>query len=181
MNIADLLKHASPDVLELNGGVLAPQQPAASADNALRGAANKAAGDAFEQRLDAYHARLRESYRAVVEKTNPPMRYVGNGRYVPVGSAIVDYVGHTWGGKGIHFDAKVRSDEQGFSIAQRDMHQLEWLWLVAEYGCYAGYLVYWTAHDTVCWHPVQTVDGQRIRYEDGAPLDGVDWFDEVIP
>lgn len=142
-----------------------------------RGATNKAAGEAFQQELDMYHASLQRDGLAVVHRTDPPTRYIGDGRWVVVGKGPVDYIAFTGFGV-VVFDAKVRAG-QAYSISGgdgSDLHQLGWLRSVAPFVAAAGYLVRWTAADEVRWHDVDSVDGQRVRMADGVAVEGVRWY-----
>lgn len=79
-----------------------------------QGAASKAQGKLFEDRLDAAFARYRESGFAIIEKTPEPMRpteSLGNGRFVAYfeKKAQPDYKGTIKGGRTVMFEAKFTS------------------------------------------------------------------------
>ena len=79
-----------------------------------QGAASKAQGTLFEDRLDAAFARYRESGFAIIEKTPEPMRpteSLGNGRFVAYfeKKAQPDYKGTIKGGRTVMFEAKFTS------------------------------------------------------------------------
>lgn len=146
----------------------------AKARATLRGKANQAAGETFQKQLDAYHEELRHSGLAIVYRTDPPTRRTRTG-LVATGTGPVDYIAFTRGGP-VHFDAKVRSDAQGFTVRRKELHQLDWLHSLNAYGHRCGYVVMWTAHGVACWHPLASIDDRRIRYADGVALDGVRWM-----
>lgn len=163
---------------QLLRSVLSDKQAAAQ----QRGAVNKANGEAFQQELDMYHVMLQRDGLAVVHRTDPPIRYVGDGHWVVVGKGPCDYIAFTSFGT-VVFDAKVRSGT-AYSVSGADgsdLHQLAWLRSVAPFVAAAGYVVRWTDVDEVRWHDVATVDGQRVRMTDGVALNGCKWYDLLNP
>lgn len=170
---------AGSDVVIIDDGLPTGGAVLHADDNALRGRNNRIAGEQLEHELNAYHWQIETDGLAVVRKMDLPTRYNGNGTVVVTGSAIVDYVAFLAGGHSVHFDAKSRASNQGFSVSARDLHQLDWLRRVAALGHPAGYVVRWTAYSETRWHDVSTVDGQRVRYDDGLPLCGVEWLTVV--
>ncbi len=77
----------------------------------LQGAASKAQGRWFEERLDAAFARYRKNGFAIIEKTPEPMRPVqslGGGKFVAFfeKKAQPDYKGIIKGGRTVMFEAK---------------------------------------------------------------------------
>lgn len=145
---------------------------------AERNADNRAKGEALQQRLDAYHARLQADGVALVHRTDPPVRYKGDGNWVVVGKGPVDYIAFC-AGFCVIFDAKVRSGT-GYTVAKAERHQLQFLRDAAALGHVAGYLVEWCDHDTVRWHDVATGIGYRLRMADGEALNGVNWHSHAL-
>lgn len=143
-------------------------------DQTERNVANRQEGIDFEKRLDAYHAELMLTKKAMVMRTNPKIRMIGPGRAAIVGKGEVDYVAFLPDGRGVHFDAKSRTDK-AFSIGTDFEHQLTWLRTAHAFGYAAGLLVYWRDHGDVRWHGVQTFD-KRVRRDDGQPVSGVEWL-----
>lgn len=190
-NIDDVLKR-SPDTGVIDGGQIvrhlppqargdAAQQLSAiirerrsEATVAERNADNRAKGEALQQRLDAYHARLQVEGVAMVHRTDPPVRYKGDGNWIVVGKGPVDYIAFC-AGFTVVFDAKVRSGN-GYTVAKAERHQLRFLRDAAVLGHRAGYVIEWCDHDTVQWHDIATVAGYRLRMADGIALNGVDWY-----
>jgi len=148
-----------------------------SASNQQRGRANKAAGDAFQRELDLYHAQLYRDGVALVYRTDPPVRYAGDGKWIVTGKGPVDYLAITKGGV-VGFDAKVRTGD-AFSIGMGSMHQLHWLRDLAFLDNVGGYVVRWSDYDQARWHDVSTVDGKRVRMSDGILIDGAKWLDVI--
>lgn len=144
----------------------------------LRGRDNRAAGEAFQDELDIYHRQLLLDGVALVHRTDPPMRYIGDGHWVPTGKGPVDYLAIVAGLGVVAFDAKVRSGT-AFSIGAKDEHQLQWLRDTVAVGGIAGYLVRWSDYNEVRWHPVATVDGKRVKIAHGTYCDGCQWLDTV--
>ena len=143
-------------------------------DKAARNAANRQEGEAFEKRLDGYHAELMATNQAQVMRTNPKIRMTGANSAIVVGKAECDYVALLNDGRVVAFDAKSRQDH-AFSIGTDFSHQMTWLRKACDYGHGAGLLVYWKEYNECRWHPVQTFD-KRVRMADGAPIIGVEWL-----
>lgn len=144
----------------------------------LRGRANREAGEAFQQELDIYHRELLRDGIALVLRTDPPMRYIGSGHWVPVGKGAVDYIATIAGYSPVAFDAKVRAGT-AFTIGRDEEHQLQWLQDHASLDYPAGYLVRWSDYDEVRWHPVETVIGKRVKIAHGHLCDGCRWLDAI--
>jgi len=150
-----------------------PAPSAAHIENQRRGRENQATGAAFQDELDIYHAGLTRSRTALVYRTDPAIRYAGDGLWRVVGKGPVDYLAITMDYV-IGFDAKVRTGD-AFSIGE--VHQLAWLKDMASLDQLAGYLVRWSDYDEVRWHPVGTVDGKRVRRGEGRLCEGVRWLE----
>ena len=76
-----------------------------------QGAASKAQGKLFEDRLDAAFARYRESGFAIIEKTPEPMQPIkdlGGGKFIAhyTSTAQADFKGFLKGGRAVNFEAK---------------------------------------------------------------------------
>lgn len=138
-----------------------------------RNTRNQAHGKRFEDWLIDYHAELEARHLARVMRTNPKIRVTGPGRAVIIGKGEVDFVAFLANGKVVHFDAKSRQKD-AFSL--EDEHQVDWLRNQAAYGHTAGYLVYWSDHDQVRWHPIETIE-KRVRLKEGSPVNDVAWLD----
>lgn len=145
----------------------------------LRGATSKSSGAAFQAELDIYHAALYRDGLAMVHRTDPPIRYAGDGKWYVIGQGPVDYIAFLAGGRMVVFDAKVRAGD-AFSVGTDEMHQLAWLKDAARLGHAAGYVVRWGDYDVVRWHGVASVDGKRVRMADGAECDGCKWLDCTV-
>lgn len=143
-------------------------------EQAARNAANRQEGEAFEKRLDGYHAELMATNQAQIMRTNPKIRMTGPGRAAIVGKGECDYVALLSDGRVVMFDAKSRASN-AFSIGADFEHQMTWLRKVCDYGHGAGLLVYWKEYSECRWHPVQTFD-KRVRMADGVPIIGVEWL-----
>lgn len=141
-----------------------------------RNTLNQIRGKSFEDRLLAYHAELEARHLARVMRTNPKIRVTGPGMAVIIGKGEVDFVAFLANGKVIHFDAKSRQKD-AFSL--EDEHQVDWLRNQAAYGHTSGYLVYWSDHDEVRWHPIETIE-KRVRLKEGTPVRGVNWLDLFV-
>jgi len=151
--------------------------PPVSAANQQRGRENKAVGDAFQEELDIYHASLYRDGLALVYRTDPPVRYAGDGKWIVTGKGPVDYIAITKIGV-VGFDAKSRVGD-GFSIGIDSLHQLHWMRDLVDLDNTAGFVVRWSDYEQVRWHDVSTVYGQRVRMADGVLLDGVKWLDAI--
>lgn len=143
-------------------------------EQSARNAANRQEGEAFEKRLDGYHAELMATNQAQIMRTNPKIRMTGPGRAAIVGKGECDYVALLSDGRVVTFDAKSRASN-AFSIGTDFEHQMTWLRKAWDYGHAAGLLVYWKEYNECRWHPVQTLD-KRVRMADGVPVDGVEWL-----
>lgn len=148
------------------------QQPEDAAQS-LRNARNRATGQRFEDRLQAYHAGLKEQGIATVYKTNPDIRVTAPGKAIITGKGPCDYFAFLYTGRVVFFDAKSRKDK---AFTLDDQHQIDWLRSMGGYGHTAGYLVYWSDYDQVCWHDIAGVE-KRVRMIDGAIVDGCRWLD----
>ena len=155
----------------------ATNTPPSSAVNKQRGRDNKAAGEAFQQELDIYHAQLYRDGQALVYRTDPPVRYAGDGKWIVTGKGPVDYIAITRMGV-VGFDAKVRTGD-AFSIGMDSLHQLHWLRDLVDLDNIGGYVVRWSDYDEARWHDVSTIDGKLVRMVDGVPLDGVEWLGAI--
>jgi len=143
-------------------------------EQAARNTANRQEGEAFEKRLDGYHAELMATNQAQVMRTNPKIRMTGPGRAAIVGKGECDYVALLSDGRVVTFDAKSRASN-AFSVGADFEHQMTWLRKAWDYGHAAGLLVYWKEYGACRWHPVQTFD-KRVRMADGVPVNGVEWL-----
>ena len=143
-------------------------------EKSARNAANRQEGEAFEKRLDGYHAELMATNQAQIMRTNPKIRMTGANSAIVVGKAECDYVALLSDGRVVAFDAKSRQDH-AFSISSDFAHQMTWLRKAWDYGHAAGLLVYWKEYNECRWHPVQTFD-KRVRMADGALINGVEWL-----
>lgn len=145
-----------------------------NSDKAARNAANRQEGEAFERRIDGYHAELMATNQAQIMRTNPKIRMTGANSAIVVGKGECDYVALLSDGRVVTFDAKSRQDN-AFSISADFAHQMTWLRKAFDYGHAAGLLVYWKDYNECRWHAVQTFD-KRVRMADGVPIIGVEWL-----
>jgi penicillin-binding protein-related factor A (putative recombinase) len=143
-------------------------------EQAARNTANRQEGEAFEKRLDDYHAELMATNQAQIMRTNPKIRMTGPGRAAIVGKGECDYVALLSDGRVVTFDAKSRAST-AFSISSDFEHQMTWLRKASDYGHTAGLLVYWKDYDECRWHSVQMFD-KRVRMADGVLMNDVEWL-----
>lgn len=102
-----------------------------------------------------------------------------------IGPGPADYVGCLADGRFVGFEAKTTGEAQGFTLPVKSLHQREWLRSLSDMSgqkALAFYLVFWREYNEVRLHWIEAIDDRRIRYEDGQPLDGMDWcgFVEMV-
>ena len=102
-----------------------------TAAQSLRNTRNRAAGQRFEDRLEAYHNGLVADGQAMIMRTNPKIRVTSPGKAVIVGKGEVDYIAFLPTGRVIHFDAKSRKDK---AFTLDDQHQIAWLRAMSAFG-----------------------------------------------
>lgn len=167
----------SPDVYQLNDGAArAPSPP----HGTMRGGRNRVQGETLQLRLDAYHDALR-ARGAIAGALRTDARTVQTGPTTArvIGKGWVDYIVFTKYGRSVHFDAKSTSDPQGYSVPTKSKHQVQRLREMAAGQHVAGFVVEWLHHGVVCWHPIATVVGQRVKFVDGVKLNDVEWMEAI--
>ena len=106
----------------------------------LMGAASKAKGKQFEDRLDKAFTYYKAHGFAIIEKTPEPMRptqNLGNGKFVAFfeKKAQPDYKGTIKGGRTVMFEAKFtstgRMDQTGYSKGRRTILTATRSWALA--------------------------------------------------
>lgn len=167
----------SPDVYHINGGAQDITPTPSHSHATMRGDRNRVQGETLQSRLDAYHSRL-EAQGAIAGALRTDARTIQTGPTTArvVGKGWVDYIVFTMYGRSVHFDAKSTSDPQGYSVPTKSKHQVQRLRDMAAGQHIAGFVVEWLHHGVVCWHPISSVFGQRIRFADGVKLDDVEWM-----
>jgi len=119
-----------------------PRGPkSSSAEKSLQGRANQAHGGRFEAFVESKLEALRRQGRADVYKSPEPLQPVSTPKLdgpktaaVWTSKAWVDYSGHLFGGRAVHFEAKTSSADPSFPFGQVDDHQREILERVARFG-----------------------------------------------
>lgn len=143
----------------------------------INGARNRVQGETLQSRLDDYHALL-EAQGAIAGALRTDARAVQTGPTTArvIGKGWVDYVIFLKYGRSVHFDAKSTIDPQGYSVPTKSKHQVQRLRDMAAGQHIAGFVVEWLHHGVVCWHPISSVLGQRIKFADGIKLNDVEWM-----
>jgi hypothetical protein len=144
-----------------------------------QGAQAKEVGDDWETTLNDYHALLLNLGKASISKTGPVVKWISRNTVKPIAPGPADYVGAVKAKDGraiaIHFEAKSTNEEQGFSLPRKSLHQKRRINDVVKVGGIGFYLVEWRVHGVVQIH-LPGFKGQRIRYEDGFPIIGCQWY-----
>ena len=169
----------SPDVYRLNNS--APTSPCVEPPHAaIKGARNRVQGESLQSRLDEYHERLvAQGAIAGALRTDAKTVQTGPTTARVIGKGWVDYIVFTKYGRSIHFDAKSTSHPQGYSVPTKAKHQVQRLREMAAGQHVAGFVVEWRHHGVVCWHPIASVFGQRVKFEDGMRLNDVEWMGAI--
>ena len=169
----------SDHVFHMNGGESQGAMPAPS-HATMRGARNRAQGETLQSRLDAYHSRL-DAQGAIAGALRTDARTVQTGPTTArvIGKGWVDYVIFLKYGRSVHFDVKSTIDPQGYSVPTKSKHQVQRLRDMAAGRHIAGFVVEWLYHGVVCWHPISSVFGQRIKFADGVELNDVEWMGAI--
>lgn len=173
------------------GGQLADEPTAQNAQaQAVRsqgGRRARKAGKAWEEALEAYHARLSAQGLAAMHKTGPMVEYMKvRGKVGPMvtGPGPADYVGVLADGRFIGFEAKTTSDPSGYTLPAKSLHQLVWLNEIRQISAGRAvtfYLVRYRTGDETRLHRIEDIlPGKRLRRPEGILVpDGISWIDHI--